>query len=137
MSIAMKKFLIISLLHLFFLLQISLLWIQHPKKELETSVSTAPPLKSLPPPPPPLAAMPAPTWRRASSSLALAVSPSPPILEGQPTSPESLELLVLGAGYRNSPATSPSTALQTQEQQVVGTGLLARAWALLEIFLLR
>ena len=135
MSIAMKKFLIISLLFLFFLLQISLLWIQHPKKELETSVSTAPPLKSLPPPP--LAAMPAPTWRRASSFLALAVSPSPPILEGQPTSPESLELLVPGAGYRNSPVTSPSTALQTQEQQVVGTGLLARAWALLEIFLLR
>ena len=135
MSIAMKKFLIISLLFLFFLLQISLLWIQHPKKELETSVSTAPPLKSLPPPP--LAAMPAPTWRRASSSLALAVSPSPSILGGQPTSPESHELLVPGAGYRNSPATSPSTALQTQEQQVVGTGLLARAWALLEIFLLR
>jgi len=121
MSIAMKKFLIISLLFLFFLLQ--------------TSVSTAHPLKSLSLPPP--AAMPAPTWRRASSFLALAVSPSPPILEGQPTSPESLELLVPGAGYRNSPATSPSTALQTQEQQVVGTGLLARAWALLEIFLLR
>jgi len=101
-------------MYLFYLRHIFLLWIQHPKKELETSViSTAPP-------PPPLAAMPP-----------LAVSPSPPILGGQPTSPESSELLVPGAGHRNSPATSPSTALQTQdqEQQVVRTGLLAGAWA--------
>jgi hypothetical protein len=64
MSTGMKK-LLISLLFLFFLLQIPRLWKHHPEKELETSVNTTPNLPSSPfllllSPPcrPPLAAAP-------------------------------------------------------------------------------
>ena len=135
MSIAMKKFLIISLLFLFFLLQLPRLWKHHPEKDLETSVNTtpAPALKPLPP----LAAMPPPIdpTRRRASSLPAEAMLNLPALGTDDGEARGTSLALVASP---PPPTSPSsTALQTQEQQVVGTGLLARAWALLEIFLLR